>query len=172
MARVAALSTFTEVAAQPRTHILNNYNNLPTAAARGVMREMVNHDLHLWVHKLVRFAHQARPEVVLPPPGTVFDMPPVPTFLARTLAFCRGGGVALKLTVDVAHSQRITGNGTNKRKAGVANIGPSSSPGTGTSPKRAPMSGVHVAQLHFVHDSPPAAYQGDLSRRPPRWSWR
>lgn len=64
------------------------------------MCEMANHGLRLWVHKLVRFAHQGRPEVVPRPPGTVFDTPPV-----------------LKLIADVTHGRRSCVDGTNKRKA-------------------------------------------------------
>ena len=79
LARVAALSAcFTTVAVQLRRHILTNYTNPSTPADRGVMREMVVNDLRSWVHDLVRLAHQVRPEVVLPPPCTVLDTPPVP----------------------------------------------------------------------------------------------
>ena len=49
--------SFTEVASQLRPHIFNNYNDLSTPAARGVMSEMVNHDLRLWLHELVCTRH-------------------------------------------------------------------------------------------------------------------
>ena len=83
LARVAAFSaSFTVVAAQLRTRILNNYTNLSTPAARGVMCDMVNNDPRLWVNELVRFVHQVRPDVVPPPPGTALDTPPVPVLIA------------------------------------------------------------------------------------------
>ena len=68
LARVAALNvSFTAVATQLRTHILINYTNLSTPAARGTMCEMVNNDLRLWVRDIVRFARKVRSEVVPPP---------------------------------------------------------------------------------------------------------
>ena len=101
LARVAALSaSFTAVAAQLRTHILNNYASLSTPATQGVMCDIVNHDLRLWVQELVRFAHQVRPEVIPSPADTLFDAPRVPAF-HRTLAFCKGGDDVLKMTADV-----------------------------------------------------------------------
>ena len=87
LARVAALcASFTAAAAELRAHILKNYTNLSTSAARGVICDMVNHNLRLWVQELVRFANQVRPEVIPPPADTVFDAPPVPAF-DRNLAF-------------------------------------------------------------------------------------
>lgn len=47
------------------------------------MCEMVNHDLRQWVRELVRFAHQACPEVAPSPLGSVFETPPV-TAVDRT----------------------------------------------------------------------------------------
>ena len=83
LARVAALcASFTAVVAQRRTYIFNNYTNLSTPAARGVMCDMVNNDPRLWVNELVRFVHQVRPDVVPPPPGTALDTPPVPVLIA------------------------------------------------------------------------------------------
>ncbi len=64
LARVAALSaSSTAVAAYLRTHVLINYTNLSTPAARGVICDMINHDLRVWVQDLVRFAYQVHPEV-------------------------------------------------------------------------------------------------------------
>ena len=135
LARVEALSaSFTAAAAQFRTHILTNYTNLSTPAARGVMCDMVNHDLRLWLQELVRFAHHVRPEVIPPPAETVFAAPPVPAF-DRTLAFCKGGNDVLEMIADVTQGLRSGVDGSNKQKSGAANVG-LSSPGTGSSRKK------------------------------------
>ena len=43
LARLAALSaSFTAAAAQLRTHVLNNYTNLSTPAARGIMLSLIH----------------------------------------------------------------------------------------------------------------------------------
>ena len=62
--------------------------------------DMVNGDLRLWVSQLMRDAQQAKPAEVPPPPGTVFDMPPLPAF-DRILSFCGGGGDVLRLIEEV-----------------------------------------------------------------------
>ena len=61
---------------------------------------MVNGDLRLWVSQLMRDAQQAKPAEVPPPPGTVFDMLPLPAF-DRILSFCGGGGDVLRLIEEV-----------------------------------------------------------------------
>ena len=61
--------------------------------------DMVNRDIALWVSELMRALQRSSPVVVPPPPGTVFDPPPIPTFV-RTLEFCRVGGQVLRLVIS------------------------------------------------------------------------
>ena len=77
--RVNTISeSFTSAAASLRTHTLCNMGHLSSRGARRVISDMVNGDLRLWVSQLMRDAQQAKPAEVRPPPGTVFDMPPLP----------------------------------------------------------------------------------------------
>lgn len=124
------------MAAELRTNIFYNYTDLPTPKARGVVCDIVNQDLCLCVHDLVRFAHQARREVVPPPRGTVFDTPPVPAF-QYTLAFCQGDAEILQIIGDVTHGQRSGRDGTNQCMSGVPNSGPFSRSTIRTRRKRA-----------------------------------
>ena len=79
--RVNTISdSFTSAAASLPTHTLCNMGHLLSRAARRVMSDKVNGDLRLWVSQLMRDAQKAKPAEVPPPPGTVFDMPPLPAF--------------------------------------------------------------------------------------------
>ena len=89
--------------------------HLSSRAAQRVMSDMVNSDLRIWVSQLMRDAQQAKPAEVPPPPGTVFDMPPLPAF-DRIISFCGGEGDVLRLIEEVG-GQRGGGDGQYKRKA-------------------------------------------------------
>ena len=94
LARVNALGdAFSVGVTGLRGHTFSNYSMLSIPAAHGVLCDMVNRDIGLWVSELMRAAQRSSPAVVPFPAGTVFDPPRLPMFV-RKLEFCRGGGGA------------------------------------------------------------------------------
>ena len=92
LARVNALGdAFTVAATGLRAHTFSNYSMLSVPEAHAVLCDIINRDIALWVSELMRAAQRSSPDVVPPPAGTVFDLPPMPAFV-RTLEFCCGGG--------------------------------------------------------------------------------
>ena len=96
-----------------RAHTFSNYSILSIPAAHGVLCDVVNRDIGLWVRELMRAAHRSSPAVVPPLAGTAFDSPPLPKFV-RTLEFCRRGGGLLRLVLS---SIGAGGDRPSKRKA-------------------------------------------------------